>query len=156
MSEESKTWEQYVSEARAAAETAQPPVDSIVALRGRFAYRLEDAHARAVRDAEELAEEAARLAAALKKDGIGATFAGSNFHNRAHKLRDGLVALEAARETFSAAVRVKWGGRGPRRARGVGAPLGPGHSQSPSLPRLEPGPASSSPFRAESLGTPRA
>ena len=80
MSEESKTWEQYVSEARAAAETAQPPVDSIVALRGRFAYPLEDAHARAVRDAEELAEEAARL--------------------------DALVALEAARETFSAAVRV--------------------------------------------------
>lgn len=107
MSEESKTWEQYVSDALAARDGAAKPVDALVALRGQFAYRLDEAHSRAVRDAEELAEEAARLAAALKKDGIGATFAGSNFHNRAHKLRDALVALEGARETFSAVARMK-------------------------------------------------
>lgn len=107
MSEETKTWEHYVSEAQAEAQNATPPVDALVALRGRFAYRLEDAHVRAVRDAQELAEEAARLAAALKKDGIGASYAGSNFHSRANKLRDALAVLDAARETFSAVARVK-------------------------------------------------
>jgi hypothetical protein len=109
MSTESKTWEQYVNEARATAERARvtDPVDGMVDLRGRLAYRLEEAHSRALRDAEELADEATRLAAALREEGIGAVFSGSNFHNRADKLRDALVALEGAREVFSTALRVK-------------------------------------------------
>ena len=107
MSDESKTWEQHVIEALLARDNAAKPVDTLVALRGQFAYRLDQAHSRAVREAEELAEEASRLAAGLKKDGIGATFAGSNFLSRAQKLQDALKGLEAGRETFSAVARAK-------------------------------------------------
>lgn len=108
MTTESKSWEQHVSEARAAYRAnGSTPAGGAVTLRAELACTLEQAHARALREAEQLVADATRLAERLRDDGIGVIVSGNGFHGEAQKLRDALVALEGAREAFSTAIRIQ-------------------------------------------------
>jgi hypothetical protein len=106
MSTEPKTWEQHVREARAIEQpSGAAPITEAVLLRAEFARRLEGAHERAVREAEQLVDDAARLLMRLREGGLGALVSGNNFLGQAQTLREALVALEGSREVLSTALR---------------------------------------------------
>ena len=103
-----KTWETHVREATEAfAPGATGTVTASSMLRADRARRLETAHGRALADAKQLAEDAARLARRLEEDGLGTVFRGNGFLGQAQSTWDALLALEGAREVFSTALRIQ-------------------------------------------------
>ena len=108
-----KTWETHVQEATEKL-GAGGDVTELVMLRADLARRLETAHERALADARQLAEDAARLARRLEEDGLGAVFHGNGFLGQAQTTREALLALESAREVFGTALRAQKAATTPR------------------------------------------
>jgi hypothetical protein len=108
MSAPKKTWEEEARAARA----IEPPeggssLSGAVVLRAELARRVEGAHERAIREAEQLVGDVERLLGRLREDGLGALFSGNNFLGQAQSLQEALLALEASREVFGTALRLQ-------------------------------------------------
>jgi hypothetical protein len=108
MSDEKRSWEAFAREARAV-ETAPAgePVTPALMMRAALARRLESAHESAVREAEQLVEDAARLVRRLKEDGLGAIVSGNGFLGRAQATQEALLGLESARDVCRMAVKLQ-------------------------------------------------
>jgi hypothetical protein len=107
-SAEKKSWEEHVREARTIERGREgETLTAADMMRAELARRLEGAHEKAVREAEQLAEDATRLATRLKQDGLGAVFSGNGFLGQAQAAREALLRLESAREVFTTALRMQ-------------------------------------------------
>ncbi len=101
-----KTWEGHVREALDGF-TAPSDTASLAAtlLRAQFARDFESAHERALADAKQLADSAARLVRRLEAEGLAATTGGIAFVSEAQSAREAILAFEHARDAFRAVLR---------------------------------------------------
>jgi hypothetical protein len=99
-----KTWETHVREALDGVGDARGAGGGLAStlLRAQLARGFEGAHERALADARQLAETAARLVRRLEAEGLAATTGGIAFLSEAQSARESILAFEHAREAFRA------------------------------------------------------
>ena len=95
------SWETVIQEATRAPMEAEGRVSAEMLARAALGRRVEDSYDRALREAKQLVEDAERLVATLRRDGVGAAVSGNNFASQARTVSGALIRLAEARETFS-------------------------------------------------------
>jgi hypothetical protein len=103
-----KTWEAHVREAteQVGAGTNGRGLATAL-LRAQLARQLESAHERALADARQLADSAARLVRRFETEGLATSTGGIGFLAEAQTARESVLAFEHARETFRAVLRAQ-------------------------------------------------
>jgi hypothetical protein len=109
-----KTWETHVRDATDGLGNASGAGQSLATtlLRAQLARGFEGAHERALADARQLADTAARLVRRLEAEGLAATTGGIAFLSEAQSTRESILAFEHAREAFGAVLRAHQTGSG--------------------------------------------
>ena len=111
MTNNSKTWEQHVEDAKELVCTTTKENLSVARLtRIELAQQVELAHGRTILEATELVGQATRLLRKLESEGMGARCSGNNYLAQAQTTRESLLALESARHVYSIALRIERNG----------------------------------------------